>query len=500
MAAVSSLPSSSIMSSRHNHTGHGRLHKRAGSGSSSLIPSTFSSSTPVVSSPPTTLLEPTHSDYPLPPPAKSSSTVKIKPYLRKMSLKDSDDAEQGRLDLSRPLAENETVAGLGIVDFGTSSRKASSEFPVFMPTERRRSSATHARTTSLNSQYSGHSFRPTQPFVHPMRQSPRPYTPPSGPYTPTATEEEGDDDVTSDYGESADTISTHVPTVTEPWARRRSTSITSIPAPTPLSQSHTVDSGIAPSASISKFPTLSTSNLSLRSSTFSKSSAAHNTHTRSRTNTNDINTPTSPSSRTSFDKAFSLLSHRSTKADESGEDAVFQAATRAATIRAARKAYEEKEAAKEAKHEAEAAKRRELVEARKLRKEERRRRSEASSRPPSSAARRPRTADAQPRRSDGHGRRSETFDRILSGRPSRDVGPDGGAGEGNEKGVGVAGAEYESYAPAHEFSMPIQGRKAGGSEEGKVGRMDVTKTKKAKGRWVRFLAWLRTRFLRCGVD
>lgn len=59
----------------------------------------------------------------------------------------------------------------------------------------------------------------------------------------------------------------------------------------------------------------------------------------------------------------------------------------------------------------------------------------------------------------------------------------------------MAGTEYSRHTPVPDLSLPILGGQ-GGSAEFKV-KTDVSKTKVAKGHWVRFRAWSKTRMLSC---
>lgn len=140
---------------------HGRLHKRGNSDTSSQTPdlsSQLEARYPSTSIDYRTIMASAGSDpYSLPPSSSvSKSKVKIKPLLRKLT-----PQEQTSIDLSRSAAENE---GLGIYN--------SSEF--------RR--GYHHRTTSGTSQMSTNTsssnHRYGTHYVHPMRQTPRPYTPP----------------------------------------------------------------------------------------------------------------------------------------------------------------------------------------------------------------------------------------------------------------------------------------------------------------------------------
>ena len=109
-----------------------------------------------------------HADPHMASETKSSTRSKtnIKPLLRKFS---SQETVSAQIDLSRSAAENE---GLGIY--------TSSEIAGFQPgADARR--GYHHRTTSGTSQLSTtttSSNRYGAQYVHPMRQTPRPYTPP----------------------------------------------------------------------------------------------------------------------------------------------------------------------------------------------------------------------------------------------------------------------------------------------------------------------------------
>ena len=101
------------------------------------------------------------------PKISGKSKVRIKPLLRKLSSND-----ENAIDLSRPAAEYE---GLGIyspTDFGA-ERKASAESSTVRRGYHHRSNSQVSTTTISSS----HRYGGAQ-YVHPMRQIPRPYTPP----------------------------------------------------------------------------------------------------------------------------------------------------------------------------------------------------------------------------------------------------------------------------------------------------------------------------------
>jgi hypothetical protein len=410
-----------------------KLHKRGGSGSSLPAPPSPMAHSQFTT--PFATYEEPFPDAATTPPI--SSTPKLKPYIRKMSKQD----DQGKLDLSKSVTENDRLAGLGIQDFGAKSASDVS----FNHASRR---GTHTRTTSVGSQVSNGSgsYRPTQPFVHPMRQTPRPYTPPTGSANASFINEdeasESDDLVEDDFR------------LGHGYRSKRSMSISSVPAiaPTPLSQSVTADDlGIVP-----KLTSTSQTNLSIRSGKSGKSSRSR--HGRMRRETGpSFDLPTSPSSRTSFDKAFSFVSRKSDPEPQ----------TRDERIRAARRKFEEKEANKDRRAEKEYMKRRQSEEAKKAKKDEAQsRKSEASARPKITKINRNETR-ASPKK--------QPIDE-----------------EQNEK---IPSRSYEEYRPAHQMSLPRYGQEAGMSE--KAPRAQERKPNAQTG-WVRFSAWMQTRMLGCG--
>ena len=98
------------------------------------------------------------------PKSGGKSKVRIKPLLRKLSSND-----ENAIDLSRSAAEYQ---GLGISDFGA-ERNAGAESSTARRGYHHRSNSQVSTTTISSS----HRYGGTQ-YVHPMRQVPRPYTPP----------------------------------------------------------------------------------------------------------------------------------------------------------------------------------------------------------------------------------------------------------------------------------------------------------------------------------
>ena len=425
---------------------HGRIHRRSDSGSSLL-----SASGSIIS------------EY----NNRAKAAERIKPILRKISLRD-DDAEQGRIDLSRPSAdddldldmgtETDPVSGLGlglgIHDFAPINNNSRCVSDVsFMSAVRRRRSTTHRRTTSLSSVTSHpHPLRSTQSAIQSIRHTSNPYTPPSAFSTTTFPHSEDEID------ESADILADDLQrTSVERWSSRRTPSVTSAPYTMTLHLSHTRSA-----TSLSKLPDTSPSNLSTTSVDSNISAQDFKPARSSRNTATSFDLGTSASSRTSFDRAVGFLSRTSEPEEPSA---------RAANIRAARRAFEEREAAKERKMEKTQMKRRDTADMKQARKDEfQRRRSEASD-------------DRVHRR-----RSTNTHSTTTTTTPPREI------TEPSEK--AVAGTEYSRHSPVNRLSLPVQGLESGASTETRV-KTEVSKTKAAKGVWVRFCAWSKTRMLSC---
>lgn len=150
--------------------------------------------------------------------SSSKSQVKIKPLLRKFS-----SQEKVSIDLSRSAAENEALGVYG-----------SSDISGVQPRESRR--GYHHHTTSAASQLSSNTTSSNKygaQYVHPMRQTPRPYTPPIASSHKTSLESEtptvtttGDAPFYDTHSRQASTNTTSAPTSYAPLPSSR--------RPTPL--------------------------------------------------------------------------------------------------------------------------------------------------------------------------------------------------------------------------------------------------------------------------
>lgn len=404
--------------------GHAKLHKHKRGGSGNSLPGPPSPFASTFSTPFATYEEPS---------AGIAATPKIKPYLRKMS---SAKEDQGMIDLSKSAAENDRLAGLGINDF---SNKTAAD--VSFAHNRRQP---HGRNTSTGSQVSNGSgsFRPSpaQPFTHPMAKVPRPYTPPAGAsYASSLNEEEAN--------ESEDIVEDEF-RLGSGFRTRRSMSISSTPQnnPTPLSQSHTAsDLDVAPKLSASQ------SNLSIRSS---RSERSKKGRPRRNTDMSLLDHDPSPTSRPSFDKAFSFVSRRSETEPQSRDE----------LIQAARRKFEEKEATKARKDE--------------KRRERQRLKSDA----------------AEPHRS--------SFPAITDGaieKRRRKSSVTATAGAGRDDDEKFRAKSYEDYRPAHDASLPRYGSAPGESEKRQARHsVEPKRSVGGDGTWMRFSTWVQTRMLSCG--
>lgn len=283
---------------------HAKIHRRGTSVASPTSPTFVPDYLLQTSS--STVPASAHADPYASPERNSSSKgkVKIKPLLRKFT-----SQENVMIDLSRSAAENE---GLGIY--------SSSEISV--PDSRR---GYHNRTTSGASELSTNttsSNRFRTQYVHPMRQTPRSYTPPIAGSYKTSFESEA-------------------PTVT-----------TTGEAPFFDSQSRqpssNTPSSYAPLPSTRRPPPLHVRSGSISRLTSSSQTNLPGTPSSLRFNTDTI-TPSemvSPTTRTSLESAFRMRSRSNTA------NTINDPTAQAATVQQLRRQFQEKEAAKELKYQA----------------------------------------------------------------------------------------------------------------------------------------------------
>jgi len=342
------------------------------------------------------------------------------------------------IDLSKSAAENDRLSGLGIQDFASKTAA-----DVSFAHNRRQP---HGRNTSTGSQVSNGSstFRPSpgQPFTHPMAKVPRPYTPPAGAsHGSSLNQEEADesDDVVEDEFRLGNG-----------FRSRRSVSISSTAQnnPTPLSQSHTAgDIDFAPR------PCASQTNLSMRSGS-GRSEQSKQGRSRRNTDMSLLEHDPSPTSRPSFDKAFSFVSRRS-ETDAQSRDEL---------IRTARRKFEEKEATKSRKDE--------------KRRERQRLKSDAAENP--------------------HATNPSTTDGATEKR-RRKSSVTATAGAGRDDDAKLRAMSYDDFRPAHVATLPRYGNAPGESEKRQIQHsIEPKRSINSDSTWMRFSTWFQTRMLSCG--
>ena len=371
--------------------------------------------------------------------------IKIKPYLRKLSLKE----ENARVDLSKSVAENSALAGLGIHDFNSVSPRSASDVRFESVNSGR---SRHQRATSNGSQFSTNSGsqRPSVAYMHPMRHTPRPYTPPiAKSYSASVIGSDDSEelvDVTPDddlrYRIAQHGISdTQVPNTS---LNSDSISPSTLPiAPTPL---HINSSGSFTRLQLQQNPSQSSLTGSMPTTQRSRGGTLQSLVSV------DTTAAASPSSRTSMDKALGLFRGKS------AEDT--DPAARAASIRAARIAYTEREEAKAAKAEKEELRK----QGREQRKQDRR--------------------DERERQKSN----SESVTRARANSSS------------TEKPAPFAATAYAQSAPPQPAAALPE---AAGKTPGRVAQtarparpQDLKRSKGARSAWLGFAAWFRKRLLR----
>lgn len=344
-AKIKSPPSQGALAAVLSSSGHAKLHKRGGS-----VSSVHSASTPIYEPqyrpavPTGTATPPAGYDdiYTSSSPAASKSRVKIKPLLRKLNQSDKNS-----LDLSRSVAENE---GLGI--YTASLMSGGTRLRTDTPPSSGRGGY-HHRTMSGASQTStttvSNNQRPGAQYVHPMRQTPRPYTPPLAvSYQPSLAESE----VSSAQAGGPATVGYHHHSL----GPDAPSSYAPLPPPRTLPPALHIRTTSGPRLTSSSQTNLPGTPSSLRRHT-------------DRITTLDM---LQSSTRTSLESAFRMRSRSNTATDP---------AAQALAIQALRQQFNEKEAAKDLRvQQAEAKAQEREVRKREKREEGERRKSEAQDR------------------------------------------------------------------------------------------------------------------------
>jgi len=418
---------------------HGRLHKR-GSSLSAVATSPPVHDVGSISFRPSFDNRRVLYEEPLEDVGKSTNPqtgIKIKPYLRKLSLKE----ENARVDLSKSVAENEALAGLGIHDFNSVVPRSASDVRFDSVNSGR---SRHQRATSNGSQFSTNSGsqRPSVAYMHPMRHTPRPYTPPiAKSYTTSVIgTDDGEEvvDVTSDDDLRYRVAQRGVYDPQLPNLPLNSDDISPSTAPAAPPPLRLNTSGSFTRLQLQQNPSQSSLTGSLASPQRSRGGTLQSLVSV------DTAGAASPSSRTSTDKALGLFRGKS------GEEV--DAAARAASIRAARIAYSEREEAKAAKAEKE--------ERRRLGREQRR----------------------QDKRDERLRQKGEPTPRTRANSASA------------EKVEPLAAAGSNQNKPAQPAAVPEQPVKTASRNAGR--QQEQNRPRGARSAWLGFMAWFRKRLLR----
>jgi len=345
LAKIRSSPSDGALAAAKSSSSHGRLHKRGNSISGTDSPASEISDSNIIanyssqglSSPPNALTDP----YSLNSSKSTSrSKVKIKPLLRKLSAHDSNT-----VDLSRSTAEHE---GLGIYTSSEySGPRPSVDYPPSGPGYHQRTTSTNSdrsTTTPGNQRYGAN-------YVHPMRQTPRPYTPPLA----NSYKNSLDSEVLAPGSAIASSEGSHLDS-----SLRK-------PSPTPIPYAPLPSSRRIP-------PPLHVRTHSSSRLTSSSQTNLPGTPSSLRLQSDKINSADamSPTARSSLESAFRKRSRGNTVNDP---------AAQAATVQALRQQFNEKEAAKDLRYQQAEARAQEKEARRKERRDEgQRRKSEGKER------------------------------------------------------------------------------------------------------------------------
>lgn len=421
---------------------------------------------------------------PAPAPVPSASSSVLKPYFRRMSLRDFDAAVSlsgGRrkrgagshsIDLSRPAAENAALAGLGVVSASAEPNDmAAFGLPPSLA-ERQGGYVRHGRAASSPSRFpplyavTSPSHFPTSP----LRPTPRPHTPPSllhaSPRQTVATDIDYPDTARPDADRRASVISSFTSTT----VTTNNTGAASLPPPHPSLQLDTASA------------------VSRRLSESSQGPASPGQRSR-RGTLLSLETARSATSRNSVDRAITAL-RGATGGNNTPPDP-------AAEIRAARQAYREKEDAKERQREKALQKKRKSSPKREGKKSKESDRDSRRQQKKSKGRSRATSLESGGKKSEEVLRQTNGQTPSVVGLPyalaapaeppiAEDAVIDGFTGAG---GAGAAGAGTNSSR--RKSNAGLNSINTAGSTSIKVNR-------KARGRWLAFVTWLRTRLLRLG--
>ena len=282
------------------------------------------------------ILPTAHTDAPQPPKKKRSRT-RIKPFHPKAS-----DEEQTPIDLSRSAAENEGLSAI----YRTSTDQ-NATFPIrtdSTSTHRHRGERSvggyHHRTTSGTSQISSTPSTSSR-YVHPMRQTPRPYTPPLANSYKTSLESDSTPPLGTPQAEPFDSTTTPTSYAPLPPNTSPATAMRRPKIPNPLHIRTGSAPRVASSSQTNLNPNLPGTPSSLRQHhvTMDVTSPLDNT----------LTSPISGTARSSLETA-SLRSRPFRSRSNTAQSQPPDPATQAATVAVLRQKFQEKEAKKDRKY------------------------------------------------------------------------------------------------------------------------------------------------------
>jgi len=421
-------------------------------------------------------------------PAKQAKSI-IKQNLRKLSHA-PDDNQIAAIDLSKTAEENEKRAGLSLAP-GTLLRNSRSVDALGSGTVGKQ----HTRSCSHVSQISTTSFQyqPPTPFI-PLLPSGNVYSPPAtygfpSPAFPT-----------TDFGPPPTTTYHNITEDTNPYTGGRNRGLTIDSANSGgAGSSQKQSSRVHSSRSSTRHKTTTISNTS-------QTNLSSFTRPRRSSTNHSVDIAANPGrSRTSFDRAFTFRSH--SHVAENDPIAIDPVAQRAATIQAARQAFDDRQEAKARKYEEKEARAAE----KQIKKEEKQRRkstvsvggkghARTGSRSPEHTNALPRGASAEEITTGATTFSAFPLLSTLSSHTHETGNPEF-ASSGDYADIRPS-TSHSANTPSPYYESPMREDLEGGLGAGGVGAREqtqhvppVSRKRAAKSRYFRFVSWLKTKML-----